>query len=68
MINVLKLRFGFDDNIPITLEEIGKIFDVIKRTHKADRGEGSEAAETSGKEQQNQELPDTELLGGEEAI
>ena len=28
--DVLKLRFGFDDNIPLTLEEVGKLFGVTR--------------------------------------
>lgn len=28
--DVLKLRFGFDDNIPLTLEDVGKIFGVTR--------------------------------------
>lgn len=38
---VIKLRFGWDDGRPRTLEEVGKEFNVTRRAYSSDRGKGT---------------------------
>jgi hypothetical protein len=44
---VLRMRFGIDMNTDHTLEEVGKQFDVIPRTHPPDRSQGAAQAAPS---------------------